>query len=97
MGQTDPPGAAPELAHQPLVAAAEIEDHRERVVFLRVRDKEVQQERLAVIRSRPEHERVAHIVVMQVPEIGRLVLGFKHRETRSPGEVRAGPLRPCAG
>ena len=90
MGETDAPGAAPELAHEPLVAAAEIEDHRERVVLLRVGDEKVEQERLAGPGG-ALHERVPDIVVMEVPEIRRLMLGFKHRQTRSPSEVRAGP------
>ena len=45
--QAHPPDAAAEQRRQLLVAAAEIEDDRDGVVLLRVRDDEVQEERLA--------------------------------------------------
>ena len=41
--------------------------------------------------GRALHERVADIVVMQVPEVRRLVLGLEDRQALRAAEVRAGP------
>ena len=47
------------------VAVTQIEDHGERVVLLQMGDQEVQKEALAAARG-AEHERVAHVLDMQV-------------------------------
>ena len=51
---------------------AEIEDDGQRVVLLRVRHEEVQQEALAAAR-RAEHQRVADVLDVQVEGVRRVV------------------------
>ena len=93
--QAHPPDAAAEQRGQLLVAPAEVEDDRDGVVLLRVREDEVQQERLAAP-GRAQDERVADIVVVQVPEVRRLVLGLEDREALAAAEMRAASARRCA-
>ena len=91
MRQAHPPDAAAEQRRQRVVAAAEIEDDRDGVVLLRVRQQEVQQERLAATPSRPGPATWPDVVVMQVPEVRRLVLGLEDRQALAAAEVRARP------
>ena len=53
---------------QTLVAAADIEHERLRVVLLRVQQQDTEQERLATSR-RAQHQRVAHVADVQGPVV----------------------------
>ena len=96
MLQTHAPDAAAEQRRQLLVAASEIEDDRDGVVLLGVRDDEIQQERLAAPR-RAEDERVADVVAVQIPEVRRLMIGLEDRQTLAAAEVRAGAVPGVQG
>src|SRR5476649_1932618 len=77
--EADAPRAAAEQRRELVIAPTQIEDRRDGVVFLGMRDEEVQEEGLARSR-RPGHQRVPDIVDVQVPEIRRLMGGLKDRE-----------------
>ena len=69
------------------VAVPEVEDDGQRLVLLRVRHQEVQQEALAAARG-AEDQRVADVLHVQVEGVRRLVRRLEHRE-RFPSEMRA--------
>ena len=48
---------------------SQIEDDGQRLVLLRMRDQEVEQEAFPAA-GRPEHERVAHVVHVQIEKYG---------------------------
>ena len=64
-------------------APAQIEDERVRIVFLEIGDEEIQQERFSGTRS-PENHGVGHIAVMEIQEVGGVVVGLKNREIFLP-------------
>ena len=64
--------AAFQQRRQLAVAVTQVEDDGERVVLLQMGDQEVQQEALAAARG-TEHEGVAHVLDVQVVEVGRLL------------------------
>ena len=70
---------------------AQVEDHGERLVFLRVGCEEVQEEALAAA-GRPEHQRVPDVLHMEVVVVRRLVPRFEHGERLAAAEGRRGPL-----
>src|SRR5438045_2544109 len=88
MRQADAPHAAAQLSRELLVTAAQIEDDGDRVIFLNVRQDEVQQEGLPRPRGALDKD-VAHVVMVEVPEIRRVVLGFEHGEMFRPAKVCA--------
>ena len=64
---------------QRLEAAADIEDVGQRRVLLCVLEKKVAEIRFATARS-AQNECVRHFAVVQIQEVGRAVVGFKHRQ-----------------
>ena len=79
--------AALEQRGQLAVAVPEVEHDGERVVLLQVRDEEVQQEALAAAR-RAQHQRVPHVVDMQV--VRSTGSATASRTPRSAGRPDAG-------
>ena len=77
--QADLQIAAAEERGQLPVAVAEIEDDGERVVLLRVRHQEVQQEALAAAGG-AQDERVPDVLDVQVEGVRRLVRRLEHRQ-----------------
>src|SRR3954471_19162706 len=71
--------AASEESCEALVPATEIEDQGIRLVFLRVGQQEVQEERLSAP-GRSQEKRVRHVLVMQVQVVRRPVLGLEDRQ-----------------
>src|SRR6266576_1757816 len=88
MRQADAPHAAAQPGGEFLVAAAQIEDDGDGVVFLDVRQNEIQEERLPRPRGALDKD-VAHVVMVEVPEIRRVVLGLKDGEMFRPAKVCA--------
>src|ERR1017187_9596282 len=88
MCESHPPRAAAEQRGQLFVTPAEIEDHGDGVVLLRMRDDEVEQERLPRA-GRALDEGVTDVVMVEVPEIWRLVLGLEDREALAASELGA--------
>ena len=74
------------------IAVAEIEDDRQRVVLLRVRDQEVEQEALAAAGG-AEDERVADVLDVQIEAVRRLV---RRLEDASASRRRCGLTRLAA-
>ena len=73
------------------VAVAQVEDHRERLVFLRVGREEIQQEALAAA-GRAEHQRVPDVLDVEVVVVRRLVPRLEDGERLAAAEGRRGPL-----
>ena len=78
-----------------LVAAAEVEDERQRVVLLGVRQQEVQQKRFAAAGG-AENECMGDVAAVEVEEVGRPALGFEHGEVLG-AEVRVAGLAGVRG
>ena len=83
--------AAAEQRRELPVAVPEIEDDRERVVLLRVRDQEVEQEALAAAGG-TEDQRVADVLDVQVEGVRRVMRRLEDRE-RLPPQMRADARR----
>ena len=78
--------APPEQRGELPVAVPEVEDERRRVVLLRVRYQEVQEEALAAA-GRAEDERVSDVLNVDAPMKRRVVFGLEHGE-RLTSELR---------
>src|SRR5579864_4103919 len=74
--EADLPDAAPEVTGEALVAPPEVENHRRRVVLLRVGDDEVAEKGLAGAGG-ALNERMADVLVVEVPKVRRVVVGLK--------------------
>src|SRR5437016_6331323 len=72
-----------EKPSQIFVAASQIKDVGERLVLLQMHEKEIQKETLAAA-GRPKNGRVRDVLIMQVKEIGRPVIGFQDRQVFRP-------------
>ena len=81
--QTELEVAATQEPGQLAVAVAEVEDHRERVVLLRVGQQEVEQEALAAAGG-AEDEGVADVADVEIEVVRRLVPGLEDRERMAP-------------
>src|SRR5687768_5341833 len=75
--QSHAPRGAAELTGQILVAAAEVENKRDGHVLLCVREEEVQEKGLSTARG-SQDERVAHVPVVEIPVVRRLMFCLKH-------------------
>src|SRR4051812_38145930 len=82
--------ASAKQRRQLAVAVSEVQDNGERVVLLRVRGEEVDQEALPAA-GRPQDEHVPYVIHMRVQRVSGVVRGFEHRERLAP-KVTAGPL-----
>src|SRR6202034_3883153 len=60
-------------------APTQIEDERVRRVFLQVGDQEVQEKTFPGARSAENHG-MAHIAVVEIQKVGRVVVGLDHRQ-----------------
>ncbi len=89
-----PQRLAAEVRREALVAPAEIEDQRARAVALQMGDQEVEQERLPAP-GRPEHQRVADVLDVQVEGVRRALRRVEHRE-RFASQVRRWSRRPAS-
>src|SRR3954454_18399140 len=72
------------------VAVPQVQDDGERVVLLRVRGEEVDQEALPAAR-RTQNEHVPYVVDVRVERVRRVVRSLEHRE-RLAAKVTAGSL-----
>src|ERR1700687_3339001 len=91
MREADAPRAAAEQRRELLIAPAEIEDRRHRVVLLRMGHDEVHEKGLPRPCG-PSHQRVPDVVHVQVPEIRRLMLGLEDGEILAAVQMRARAL-----
>ena len=89
--QTELQVAPAEERRQLPVAVPEIENDRQRVVLLRVRDQEVQQEALAAAGG-AEDQRVPDVLDVQVEGVRRVMRRLEDRQ-RLPSQVRADGVR----
>src|SRR3954464_617057 len=88
--ETDFEVASAKQRRQLAVAVSEVQDDGKRVVLLRVRGEEVDQEALPAAGG-TEDQHVPYVVDMGVQRVCRVVRGFEHRERLAP-KVTAGPL-----
>src|SRR5262245_60762116 len=88
--QPNAPRAAAEGFGEFLVATAQVEDDRDRVVLLDVRQNEIQEKGLAGPR-RTLDEGMADIIMVQIPKVRRVMLRLEHGETVGAPEMRRGP------
>src|SRR5262249_52590649 len=79
-----------EQRRQLAVAAAQIEDDGERVVLLRVRREEVDEEALPAA-GRPQHEGVSDVFDVEIEGVGRVMWRLEYRE-RIAAKVTADAL-----
>src|SRR5579885_2951267 len=86
--------SAAEHLGQCLIAAAEIKNVGQRPVLLKMRQQETQQKALAAA-GRPEDGGMRDVLVVQVEEIKRVMVGLQEREVLivQPGIVRLAGLR----
>src|SRR5229473_5841258 len=69
---------ASEKLRKAFKAPTQVKNERVRIVFLKIGNEEIQQERLPCTRS-PKDHRVGHIAIMEVQEVRRVVIGLKDR------------------
>src|SRR5260370_1288541 len=77
--QTDTDVRTAEELREAFKTAAQIEDKRVRVVFLKIGNEEIEEERLPRPGPAQDHG-MRDIAVMEIQEVGRVMVGFEHRQ-----------------